>query len=95
MTAVVNDFKVHGNRRILITPEGTRKKVNKFKTGFYYIAKGAGVPILPVVFDFEKKEIIFNDFFYPTDDKAKDLNEIENIFDGYIGKVPEYSFSKK
>ena len=95
VTAVVNDFKEHGNWRILITPEGTRKKVNKFKTGFYYIAKGADVPILPIIFDFKKKEIVIKEFFHPTHDETKDLDEIENIFDGYKGKVPEYSFSKK
>ena len=94
VSAVVKDFKEHGNRRILITPEGTRKKVNKFKTGFYYIAKGAGVPILPVIFDFKAKEIIFNDFFYPTDNDEKDISQLEDLFDGYQGKVPEFSFSK-
>jgi len=92
VSAVAEDFKQHGNRRILITPEGTRKKVDKFKSGYYYIAKGAGVPILPTIFDFEKKEIVMNEFFYPTEDEEKDMRAIEDIFRGYQGKVREYSF---
>ena len=95
VSTVINDFISHGNRRILITPEGTRKKVAKFKTGFYYIAKGANTPILPVIFDYEKKEIIMNDFYYPSGDDQKDISEIENIFVGYKGRNPEYSFSKE
>jgi hypothetical protein len=37
--------------------EGTRKKVTELKTGFYYIALKANVPIIPVAFDFGKKEV--------------------------------------
>lgn len=91
---VVKDFKTRKSHRILITPEGTRKKVTKFKSGYYFIAKGAGVPILPVIFDFENKKIIMKEFFYPTDDPKKDQSAVEDIFDGYKGKNPEYSFSK-
>ena len=91
---VVKDFNNRKSHRILITPEGTRKKVKKFKSGYYYIAKGANVPILPVIFDFEHKTMIMKEFFYVTDDAEKDQNDIEDIFDGYLGKVPEFSFSK-
>ncbi|MDG2449890.1 MAG: 1-acyl-sn-glycerol-3-phosphate acyltransferase [Saprospiraceae bacterium] len=91
---VVKDFKTRRSHRILITPEGTRKKVKSFKTGYYFIAKGAGVPILPVIFDFENKTIIMKDLFYLTDDIEKDQSDIEDIYDGYKGKIPDFSFSK-
>ncbi|MEE9372786.1 MAG: 1-acyl-sn-glycerol-3-phosphate acyltransferase [Saprospiraceae bacterium] len=94
VSEVVKDFKNRKNHRVLITPEGTRKKVNKFKSGYYYIAKGAEVPILPVIFNFKDKKMIMKELFFPTDDTAKDLENIENIFDGYVGKVPQNSFSK-
>lgn len=92
VAGVVADFKNHGNRRILITPEGTRKKVNQFKSGYYYIAKGAGVPILPTIFDFEKKTIIMLDLFYPSGEDERDLRQIEDMFRGYKGKHEAYSF---
>jgi lysophospholipid acyltransferase (LPLAT)-like uncharacterized protein len=44
--------------------EGTRKKVTELKTGFYYIALKANVPIIPVAFDFGKKEVNLEFQFY-------------------------------
>jgi len=91
---VVNDFKTKKSHRIIITPEGTRKKVRKFKTGFYHIANVAQVPILPVIFDYTRKEVIFKNLFYPTRNSEKDIAEIEMIYDGIVGKVPEFSFKR-
>jgi 1-acyl-sn-glycerol-3-phosphate acyltransferase len=51
---VVKIFNAHDEFVLALAPEGTRQKVQKLRTGFYYIAKGAGVPIVPVGFDFEK-----------------------------------------
>jgi 1-acyl-sn-glycerol-3-phosphate acyltransferase len=47
-----------------LAPEGTRKKVTELKTGFYYIALKANVPIIPVAFDFGKKEVNLEFQFY-------------------------------
>jgi len=91
---VIKDFKRKKNHRILITPEGTRRKVRKFKSGYYFIAKGAEVPILPVIFDFTKKEIVIEKFFHPTDDEVADQEFIEKIYDGVVGKIPENSFTR-
>ena len=49
--------------RMAIAPEGTRKKVDEWKTGFYYIAKKAEVPILPIAFDWQNRKI-FSSFIY-------------------------------
>jgi 1-acyl-sn-glycerol-3-phosphate acyltransferase len=85
------------NRReklsIIIAPEGTRKKVSKFKTGFYFIAKEAKIPILLVKFNYPKKEVHLGPLFYPTENSEKDLNAIEDEYRGVIGKIPEFSFS--
>lgn len=81
--------------RLNVAPEGTRKKVYKLKTGFYYIAKMANVPIVMVAFDYGNKEVRIAAPFYPTDDAKKDLEYIENHFLGVVGKVPEYSFGIK
>ncbi len=77
---------------VCFAPEGTRSKVEKFKTGFYYIAKKANVPILPVVFDYKNKKVIWKELFYPTDNAKEDIEKIENIFRGVEGRVKENSF---
>ena len=55
--AIVDIFKEKEVFRLALSPEGTRKKVEKWKTGFYYIAKGASVPIVMATLDFGKKQI--------------------------------------
>ena len=78
---------------IALAPEGTRKKVSKFKTGYYYIAVQAGVPIIPTVFNWDEKEVFFMDPIYLTGDVDKELTEIEYIFKKYKGRNPENSFA--
>ena len=58
--AVVDLFKTNKIEILAIAPEGTRKKVNKWKTGFYYIALKAKLPILMVSFDYNRKEVKIN-----------------------------------
>ena len=77
--------------RITMAPEGTRKKVDEWRTGFYYIAKAAKVPIIMFTLDFGKKENRFSEPFYPTDDKEADFKVIRNFYKGVKGKVSEYS----
>ena len=76
---------------IALSPEGTRKKVTQWKTGFYYIAKTANVPIIMLYFDFENKVNRFSDPFYPTDDIEADFKFMRAFFEGIKGKIPEFS----
>ena len=57
--AVAQVFKEKEVFRFALAPEGTRKKVTALKTGFYYIAKKANVPIVMVAFDFGKEKSRF------------------------------------
>lgn len=77
---------------LAIAPEGTRKKVDKLKTGFYYIAKSAGVPIVPVGLDYKKKEVIIADPIYPAD-FDKDMEHLMLFYKGITGKNPELGLS--
>lgn len=77
---------------VTIAPEGTRKKVDKLKTGFYFIALGAKVPILLTKFDYDHKEVDFGELFYPTGDVENDMNYISHYFHGTLGKNKEHSF---
>lgn len=77
--------------RLALSPEGTRKKVNEWKTGFYYIAKKANVPIVSVSMDAKKKEVVFSKPFYPTNDINKDFEFLKKFYDGVAGIVAENS----
>ncbi|WP_299223261.1 1-acyl-sn-glycerol-3-phosphate acyltransferase [uncultured Aquimarina sp.] len=90
--AIAKEFEKRDELRLTLAPEGTRKKVSSWKTGFYYIAQAANVPILMVAFDFGKKQVVVSPPFYPTDDIDKDLQSMYGFFKGVKGKIPEYSF---
>lgn len=75
--------------RLAMSPEGTRKKTERWKTGFYYIAIKANVPIIMVSFDFGKKLVKISEPFYPENGLEKDLPEIMNFYRGVEGKIPE------
>ena len=77
--------------RMTLAPEGTRKKVDQWRTGFYYIAKEARVPIIMFTLDYGKKENRFSEPFYPTDNKDADFEFMHAFYRGVVGKVPEYS----
>ena len=90
--AVVKIFDRHTRFDIAIAPEGTRKKVDRLRTGFYWIAKKAGASIILCKFDYQAKVVSFSSPFFPTDDPEADLDYISNFFKATIGKVPEYSY---
>lgn len=64
----------------VLAPEGTRKDVKELKTGFYYIAKLANIPIVMVGFDYVNKKVIVNDPFFPTGDFELDKIEIAKFY---------------
>ena len=74
---VVDLFKLDKIKILAIAPEGTRKRVEKWKTGFYYIALKSNLPILMVSFDYMRKEVKINNKFYPTGDIDNDFIELE------------------
>lgn len=76
----------------VIAPEGTRKKVDKLRTGFYHIALGAGIPMILVQFDFAHKQVRFREPFYPTGDREADFRVIYDYFRGVRGFHPELGF---
>ncbi|WP_405604612.1 1-acyl-sn-glycerol-3-phosphate acyltransferase [Polaribacter sp. Asnod1-A03] len=84
--AVIDVFNSKKEFRLGISPEGTRKKVDKWKTGFYYIAKGANVPIVMATLDFENKKVKISEPFYPTENKDKDFKVLRSFFKNVKGK---------
>jgi 1-acyl-sn-glycerol-3-phosphate acyltransferase len=90
--AIAKTFDNYDELRLGIFPEGTRKKVEQLKSGFYYIALNANVPIIPVAFDFGKKEIRIGTTFNVTGNYEADLQIILPFFKGVKGKKPENGF---
>jgi len=92
---VVNDtvrlFRENANLVVLVPPEGTRKKVTAWKSGFYHIANNAGVPILMGFVDASRKEGGLADFFYPTGDLEADMQKIRSFYADKKGIRPENS----
>ena len=70
---------------LAIAPEGTRKKAKEWKSGFYYIALKAGVPILLAYFDYKKKEVGIKTTFYPTGNAEEDIYAIRSMYNGVTG----------
>jgi 1-acyl-sn-glycerol-3-phosphate acyltransferase len=65
---------------LALAPEGTRKGVSQWKSGFYAIAAGAGVPILPVALDYRNKVFRLLPLFRPTGNLERDLPTIQALF---------------
>ncbi len=83
---VANLFAASDNFILGLAPEGTRKRVNSLRTGFYHIAKKAGVPIVPIGFDYANKTVVVGDPFFPGNDEAADLENIIAFYTGIQGR---------
>jgi 1-acyl-sn-glycerol-3-phosphate acyltransferase len=83
---MVRQFTAHERLWLALAPEGTRKKVHKWKGGFWHIARAAGVPILPAYFHYPEKIIGFGPLIYPSDDLAADMAKIREFYKPWQGK---------
>ncbi|WP_339611571.1 1-acyl-sn-glycerol-3-phosphate acyltransferase, partial [uncultured Planktosalinus sp.] len=84
-------FKERDEFRLALAPEGTRKKVDHWKSGFYYIALEAQVPIVSVAFDYATKTVKINIPFYPDGNYENDLKKLQSFYRGVVGKVPAFT----
>lgn len=84
--STIEAFHQHKQLTVIVPPEGTRGTVTHWKTGFYYIAQGAGVPIALGFLDFKRKVGGVGMLFYPTGDIAKDMQAIQEFYAEIIGK---------
>ncbi len=89
LQASIDKFKTGEPLFLGLSPEGTRQYTKEWKTGFYYLAVGANVPILPVALDYKTKEIRFMSLVYPTGDISEDLQKIYNQYQGVVPRYPE------
>lgn len=73
---------------LALAPEGTRRRVHTWRSGFYYIALGAGLPIVAVSLDFAKREIEVGPTYQPTGDYALDLTRLLERYARVAGRHP-------
>lgn len=85
----VETLKSSDNVCIVITPEGTRKPVKRFKRGFYQIAMQAGVPIALGFMDFKNKRAGYGPTIYPTGDYEADVEQMVEFFNRHTPCHPE------
>ena len=86
---VVSLFASRDSFLLAMAPEGTRKRVDKLRSGFYHIAKAAQVPIVMVGLDFENKRLVISDPFFTTHDEDADFRRIIAFFAEIKGKNPQ------
>lgn len=91
VSSIVEIFNAKEEFRLTLAPEGTRKKVEKWRTGFYHIAKQANVPIIMFTLDFENKQNKISEPFYTTNNQEADFKFIRDFYKEVKGKLPEYS----
>ena len=90
---MVGDF-ARADRLVLgIAPEGTRKRVERWRTGFYHIAHGARVPIIPVALNFGVREVQIRTPFTTTGNVDQDIQALQQNFAGVRGRSREFRIS--
>lgn len=85
---VAQVFAAEKNFLLAMAPEGTRKRVDKLKTGFWHIAHTAKVPIILAGFDFRNREVRFSDPF-PATDEESDMRRVIAFFREVEGRNPD------
>ena len=88
----IQGFRDNREFILVLSPEGTRKKVQRWKMGFYHIALGAGVPIVPAALDFANRRVVIGAPFQPSGDAEADIRALLAFFRPYVPKKPENAF---
>jgi 1-acyl-sn-glycerol-3-phosphate acyltransferase len=89
VTQMAEVFKSNERLILAIFPEGTRKPVATWKTGFWHIAKRANVPIQLVAVDYAKQATVFGPIINLTDDMERDVQQMRLYFRSVTAKRPE------
>jgi 1-acyl-sn-glycerol-3-phosphate acyltransferase len=88
VTQTVAAFRARDQLAIAIAPEGTRRRVEKWKRGFYLIAQEAGVPIVCAYVDYRRKVVGTGPVLRASGDYARDLETIQAFYRGIVPKHP-------
>ncbi|MBN2519314.1 MAG: 1-acyl-sn-glycerol-3-phosphate acyltransferase [Bacteroidales bacterium] len=89
VTFLVNEFLKKENFILIITPEGTRKKQTRWRSGFYYISKQANVPVVLSSIDYKSKILKISDPYIITNDMETEIKTMKKYFKQIHPKYPE------
>ena len=90
--AAIKRFGAESQWVLGISPEGTRRLTTEWKTGFYRIATGAGVPIVPVALDYHRRVLAMGAPMWPTGDADADMFRLRASFHRSMARRPENFF---
>lgn len=85
----IREFNGRDELMLAVAPEGTRGKASRWKTGFYHMAVGAGVPIQFAFLDYEKKQGGFGPLLQPTGDIEADVLVMRAFYQNVKGRRPQ------
>ncbi|MBK6494584.1 MAG: lysophospholipid acyltransferase family protein [Gemmatimonadetes bacterium] len=86
--AAIERFRDRPQWVLAISPEGTRRRIPQWKSGYHRVAHGAGVPILPVAIDYRRRVIEIGTLFQPTDDASADTAALRSRFTAEMARYP-------
>lgn len=91
VTEMIERFKTHDRIVLAIPPEGTRRRVAYWRSGFYHIAMGAGVPVVPAYLDYRRKRAGLGPAIRLTGDARADMDAIRAFYAriGAEARIPE------
>lgn len=82
----VAQLQREGSTWFLLAPEGTRRRVERWKSGFWHIARGAQVPVLMAAFHYPERRMILGQVFEPCEDHDADMAQVRLWYRPYQGK---------
>ncbi|HET7457291.1 MAG TPA: 1-acyl-sn-glycerol-3-phosphate acyltransferase [Gemmatimonadaceae bacterium] len=87
--AAIERFDAHAHYVLGLSPEGTRRRVARWRSGYHRIARGAGVPIVPVWLDYSRREIGIGAPLWPGPDAADDGDRLRALYRSGMARFPE------
>ena len=89
VSSIIKLFEEKEDLKLMIPAEGTRKRVEKWKSGFYHVALGAGVPVFMGYLDYKNKIAGYGPQLMLSGDKAKDAAIIKDFYSDKTARYPE------
>ena len=86
---MVDEFASSDRMALVIAPEGTRSRAEFWRSGFYHIARAAGVPLVMTFLDYAHKRAGVGGIVHLTGEIAADMDVIRDFYSGIEGKRPE------
>jgi 1-acyl-sn-glycerol-3-phosphate acyltransferase len=89
VNSMIDAFDCKSELVLTVPAEGTRARMDFWKSGFYHIARGAGVPIVPSYLDYGQKRGGFGPALITSDDLSADMDYLRSFYQPMAGKFPE------